>query len=614
MDILPLLCAVAVSFTGLTRGVGVLPDGPLNAAVGGTVMFTTTVTPSETPFLVVQWKFGYNNIITFNINNITAPEYESRITLFMSTGSLELRNLALNDSGEYSVGILPPGEVQKDGRTSLVVHEKVSNITVTASSTDLVESSSSVRLSCSSIGSSLSFLWINGSSEVTASDRVQLTDGGSTLTMNVTRYDQGPFSCRVSNLVSHATSDQIHLTISYGPENMNLILYPTQKYHEKGSDISMVCSADSSPAAHFTWLLNGDLQSGTEQVLNLTNIQESQSGNYSCRASNSKTLRNETSQPSVVSILVKISDASITWKTNQSIEGKSFNLSCDAAGSVFNREWRKGDVGLTPDDNMALYDKNRVLSFNSLSKKDTGDYFCKVSNPLSQDEVKYTMVVSYGPENVQIKGPSSVQLKETLTLTCSADSLPAAYIWMLNGTKIHNSSVLTKDNIEHSHHGDYICEVMNHITGRRSSASHTVSVTEKSKCSDGCIAGIVIAVLAVCAVLCGGGYMFYTKNRNLTKKLTVRDPPTEAGAEGQDNNAYAGTQEVKYADISIFQKANGGTVHLVSQSNSSDYAEIRVNNKASSASTNDAHLQRMKKPAPQPHPEPTQLYAHVQKK
>lgn len=93
--------------------------------------------------------------------------------------------------------------------------ESVSNILITSSKTDLVEFNSSVTLSCASSESPTSFLWYNGSSEVTANDRVQFTDGGSNLTIiNVTQFDQGLFRCLVSNLLSNGTSDPLKLSIS----------------------------------------------------------------------------------------------------------------------------------------------------------------------------------------------------------------------------------------------------------------------------------------------------------------------------------------------------------------------------------------------------------------
>ena len=113
---------------GLTEGAGVLPDGPLNAAVGGKVMFTTTLTPGTT-FGTVNWKFGTKDIFNFYEGNFTVPEYEGRITFFMSTGSLELRNLALTDTGAYSVTMFIAGEGSHPGLARLDVNgEKVSHV------------------------------------------------------------------------------------------------------------------------------------------------------------------------------------------------------------------------------------------------------------------------------------------------------------------------------------------------------------------------------------------------------------------------------------------------------------------------------------------------------
>uniref|UniRef100_A0A3Q3F547 Immunoglobulin subtype domain-containing protein n=1 Tax=Labrus bergylta TaxID=56723 RepID=A0A3Q3F547_9LABR len=74
------------------------------------------------PFATTNWKFGDKNIIVSNIQNYTSPGYEGRITFFPSTGSLELRSLSLNDSGEYIVRVTTGSEFE--GRTTLRVYGK----------------------------------------------------------------------------------------------------------------------------------------------------------------------------------------------------------------------------------------------------------------------------------------------------------------------------------------------------------------------------------------------------------------------------------------------------------------------------------------------------------
>lgn len=85
---------------------------------------------------------------------------------------------------------------------------------VKTNATEMFEFSGPVHLSCSSTGTSPSFRWLNGSSQVTESERVQITGGGSKLTvLNVTRYDLGPFRCHVFNLISNGTSGPVVLSV-----------------------------------------------------------------------------------------------------------------------------------------------------------------------------------------------------------------------------------------------------------------------------------------------------------------------------------------------------------------------------------------------------------------
>ena len=108
--------------SGVCVGEGILPSGPLSGAVSGKVRFTTDLRPSQVPFLSVSWTFKGTNVITSTSTNISGPIYAGRILLDRATGSLELRNLALEDSGEYTVTIIPDAGLQKQGSTMLNVY------------------------------------------------------------------------------------------------------------------------------------------------------------------------------------------------------------------------------------------------------------------------------------------------------------------------------------------------------------------------------------------------------------------------------------------------------------------------------------------------------------
>lgn len=117
------LCRSPRLFAGLCEGAGLLPDGPLNVSVGGTIMFTTALGPGVS-IQTVDWRFNEGTYITFSneTNNVTEPAYEGRISLMPSTGSLELRNVTLNDTGLYNIIIVPKSGRVLTGDTRLEVY------------------------------------------------------------------------------------------------------------------------------------------------------------------------------------------------------------------------------------------------------------------------------------------------------------------------------------------------------------------------------------------------------------------------------------------------------------------------------------------------------------
>lgn len=92
----------------------------------------------------------------------------------------------------------------------------ISGVTLRANAINLVEFNDTAVLTCSVLnGSSLSYAWLKGDSEVTEGGGVQFSNGNATLTMvGVTRYDEGPFRCNVSNGLGHEISLPVRLNIS----------------------------------------------------------------------------------------------------------------------------------------------------------------------------------------------------------------------------------------------------------------------------------------------------------------------------------------------------------------------------------------------------------------
>lgn len=111
-----------LGYLGMCVGEGILPPAPVSGAVAGKVTFTTTLRPPESPFLSVSWTFRGVNIITSTSVNLTDLGYTNRISLDRATGALELRNLVLEDSGEYTVNIIPDRGLEKQGKATLNVY------------------------------------------------------------------------------------------------------------------------------------------------------------------------------------------------------------------------------------------------------------------------------------------------------------------------------------------------------------------------------------------------------------------------------------------------------------------------------------------------------------
>ncbi|XP_072571992.1 cell adhesion molecule CEACAM8-like [Paramormyrops kingsleyae] len=270
--------------------------------VGDSVQFLVSTDPHN-GFLFISWTVNGSTILTFDGTNIiTAPVYNERINFDITTGSLELKNLTLHDSGTYQLQIVASGEPQVQ-EVILNVLEPVSDVIIQANATELVEFNDSVSLTCSASGSSPTFHWLNGSSDIIVSERVHLTADNRTLTISsVLRFDREPIYCSVTNIVSN-TRQAISININFGPDTVAVTVSPPGPIFTSGTSLTLSCSAESRPPAQFQWALNDTLLNEMGDQLLLTNIKESQSGNYVCWAHNTITQRYHSSERSVITVL-----------------------------------------------------------------------------------------------------------------------------------------------------------------------------------------------------------------------------------------------------------------------------------------------------------------------
>ncbi|CAL8299826.1 unnamed protein product [Lota lota] len=510
---------------------GMLPQGPLYVLLGKSVTFQTSVDLTK-PFVTIMWSFkspasaGYTPLVSLagSTENV-APGYAGRTSLNHTTGTLVLGAATLADTGDYSVAMIDSMAVTQTGQTTLRVLAPVSSVQITPTPLEALETNSTVVLNCSALGSFLRFTWTNGTGPLGAGDQ-RITfdnrDQWSSVTIReVRRWELGgPIYCTATNKLETAVSSApFNMSVHYGPEAVLMTVQPAASAGgvvRKGSNVTLSCSAVSSPPATLSWFHNGAALPGkTGPTLVLSDLSKTQGGKYHCSAHNAKTLRTGDALATSFSVMEAISGAKVTGPEGELTAGSaSVNLTCAAAvGAATAAAWTKGDKPLAQSERVALAANGTLLTIWTLRKEDRGEYRCTLTNAVNSDSATYRMEVFYGPDDVAISGRDAVEVNENLNLTCNADSNPPAEVkWRFNDTALEeNTSVLTIAEATYQNAGVYTCEALNAKTRRNASDTFLLSVKALGELDEsltgGQIAGIVIGVLAgllvvICCCIC----------------------------------------------------------------------------------------------------------------
>ncbi|XP_069802811.1 pregnancy-specific beta-1-glycoprotein 5-like [Dendropsophus ebraccatus] len=260
--------------------------GSVTLKVPGITEKTTSVTWYKGPDTSEE-----NHILTYfpgNGTNISAPLYNSKVTS-LPNGSLQISDLQIVDSGNYSVIVYNTSEIAEQGFVSLIVYNSVPYPNLTASGLTPKENDNLTLFCQAENYTLLSFMgpgikFLNGSARL---------KGISNLTLpRVTRKYTGYYYCEAKAPPVSFMSNILYIEVAYGPVNAEIRGKLTVNY---GSRLLLICTAESFPLAAFQWKHNNKhLKTQNTNRLRIDYVTLSDRGAYTCEARNSITKINST--------------------------------------------------------------------------------------------------------------------------------------------------------------------------------------------------------------------------------------------------------------------------------------------------------------------------------
>ncbi|XP_072409538.1 cell adhesion molecule CEACAM5-like isoform X1 [Chiloscyllium punctatum] len=503
---------------------------------------------------------------------------------------LNLDDISLNDTSNYSCETLSNATEQNSMTTTemVVLVEPVSKPTVTANATNPVEFNDTVALTCIASGTAVSYQWLEENSTITPNDRIALSDDNSSLTISGVLRSDGGFTCYAFNTINGMTSDPYHLNVSYGPDGPKISINPDLSIYPAGREVTFTCSVDSNPPAAMEWFHHETSLQQKGRELIIASISLNQSGTYTCQAFNILTQRYSVSTKPII-VVVPVSNVKVS--SNNSVPVESLHailLTCEAKGSIQLRIWYKDNSLLKDSDRIKISEEKKTLTIISVNRSDSGTYTCQVIGITNNASGSFDLKINYGPEAVTVEppGPSHLELGQSLTLRCSAQSVPsAAYRWSNGNGLLDSGQTYNIESTKESPGGNYTCEAYNNITRHTKSATIEVTIEEKAIKSEtlsaGAIAGIVIAILAVPVI---GGTAWFVKKKlsrgkggsqqNNSKLASSGSGPAASSNGTNPENTKTSETDVVYSQPNINPLYAASPPALI-DSNKTAYAELK---------------------------------------
>lgn len=205
---------------------------------------------------------------------------------------------------------------------------------------------------------------------------------------------------------------------------------PENQYPILGENFAIQCTVKARPSPLVDWLYNGELIKTNDHyiidkyALKINNVQESDDGIYTCRASvlNTGELKE---RPIRVEVHVRPTVEELQSPV-EIIEGEDANIECKAHGKPPPRyTWVKSltQQNLTNADRFGVDESNGVLTIANVNREDAGEYQCLATNAAGMAKMNFMVNVIVKPKIMEFVNVTEVEDKKA-SIQCKAFGRP----------------------------------------------------------------------------------------------------------------------------------------------------------------------------------------------
>ncbi|XP_072118273.1 titin-like [Mobula birostris] len=437
-------------------------------------------------------------VLWYKDNEELTSSEKHKFSYYDNIAQLEIHQLEMTDGGSYTCRAT--NSAGTDQSIGVLTVKEPPYFTLKPLSQDVIPGSKVQFRSVIGGTPPITIKWFKDKKELVPSSSLYISKEGSTSMLQLHSAkisDTGDYTCRVSNEVGSETC-VAHLFVKEPP---SFIQKPDRTtLLKKGSSTSLECSVIGTPEIKITWykqeseiLPNDKFRMSfvdSKPVLELTNVNVEDSGQYTCRAENEAGFDNCS-----VTITVKEPPSfSKKLEPMETVKGNDVSLECGIAGSgPFDATWYKDNKQIQSSIKFKLTTGKSLTSLfiQNVDNSDAGEYRCEVTNDVGSCSCAAVVKLKEPPffmkriENVTTLSGNSATFNSQIE-----GSSPIFITWMKDKEEIREDdninisfedsiAVLHIASVESYHSGKYACQARNDAGTEKCFA--TLSVTEPAQ-------------------------------------------------------------------------------------------------------------------------------------